>query len=102
MPTPEEREEYRQRRAEEVRLEQKVLDAVAEAVSGSKWEVPNAVMTNVLVVMTSVDDDKDHCTTWLTAGSWTEAEGMARRVIRDVEWRDHLRRTSLDDYDDDA
>lgn len=86
-----EREEYRRSRAEDVVIEQKILDAVSEIVKGTKWEVPNSVMTDVLVVMTSIDDDRDHMTVWINSGSWCTAEGMAHRVIRDVEARDRMR-----------
>ena len=93
------KEAYRAARAKEVEAENKVLDAVSEAVKGSKWEVPNAVMTEVLVVMTSVDDDGDYCTVWVNKGSWCAAEGMAHRVLRDVEARHQMGINSGNDDD---
>lgn len=81
----EEKERYQRLRAAEIQAEDRMLNAVTEAVKGSKWEVPNAVMTEILVVMTSVDDDGDHCTVWINKGSWCMAEGQARRVLRDIE-----------------
>jgi hypothetical protein len=89
--------EYRAARNKEIEAENKILDAVAEAVKGSKWEVPNGVMTEVLVVMTSVDDDGDYCTVWVNKGSWCTAEGMARRVLRDVDARHQMGIASDDD-----
>lgn len=84
------KEQYRALRQKEVETEDKVRDAVVEAVKGSKWEVPNGVMTEVLVVMTSIDDDGDYCTVWVNKGSWCSAEGMAHRVLRDVHARHQM------------
>lgn len=86
-----ESEEYRQMRADEVKLEDEVMSAIEQVVQGSAWSSPDAMLKDVLVVMTFVDSDNDHVTTWLTTNSWLTAEGMARRVIRDVEARDRLR-----------
>lgn len=94
--SPEEREEYRQRRAISKKIEEKVLDAIAEVVKGTPWEIENAILTEVLVVMNWVDDDQDHFAVWINTGSWTQAEGMARRVIRDVEFRENYTRTAPD------
>ena len=88
-------EEYRRRRAEELRIESKVLDAVAQAIKGTDWDVPDGVLKDVLVVFTFVDSDGDHMTTWISTGAWTTAEGMARRVVRDVEYSDLIRRRGV-------
>lgn len=94
--SPEDREAYSQHRLETRRVEQKVLDAIAEAVKGSVWEVDRAVLTEVIVAMNWVDDDGDHFMVWLNTGSWTQAEGMARRILRDVKSRELMVRESPD------
>jgi hypothetical protein len=85
------REEYRQKRAEDLQVEQHMLDAVAEAAKGTEWEVPNSVMVDCLVVMMCRDDDGDYCVTWMNAGSRAAAEGMANRVLRDIEFMEMTR-----------
>lgn len=87
-----EREDYRQRRAKDVAIEQKMLDAVSDVVSGTEWEVPKSVMVDCMVVMMSKDDDGDYVTVWMHAGSTPQAEGMANRVLRDIECMEDARR----------
>lgn len=89
-----EHEDYRIRRAADITVEQKMLDAVSDVVRGTDWEVPNSVMTDCLVVMTSKDDDGDFAVVWMSAGPRTAAEGMAGRVIRDIEFMEDARRHS--------
>lgn len=86
-----EREAYRERRAEDQKLEHKVLDVIGEAIEGSEWDIEDGILKDVLVVMTFVDSDGDHMTNWLCTGAWTTAEGMAIRVTRDVHGSDVAR-----------
>lgn len=92
---PEEHEEYRKHREEEEATARRVMDAVAEAIRGSHWEVPDGVLKDYLLVMTFLDSDGDHMTVWINSGAWTTVEGMARRVIRDVEYNDLIRRREV-------
>jgi len=87
----EERDKYRQRRAKDVEIEQRMLDAVAEVIEGTAWDDPEGILTDVLIVMTSRDIDGDYNICWINAGPDTAAEGMAMRVIRDITMIDQRR-----------
>lgn len=84
-------EEYRQQRAAELKLEDEIKDLIREKIRGTDWDCPGGVLDRFLLVMTSIDEDGDDVTVWLTDASWPNAEGMANRVLRDVKRREDTR-----------
>lgn len=84
------RQAYKTERAKEVEFEKKLVDSIQESVRNTEWQPPNGILKEVLVVMTFVDDDGDHMTCWVSNAGKLTADGMARRVTRDVERTEHL------------
>lgn len=65
---------------------QELLDAVSEVVKGTPWSPPEGgILVDALVIMVHCDTDGEYGSSWLSVGSLEQAEGMARKTIRDVQ-----------------
>ena len=73
------------RTPEDRAIEQKMLDAVADVIRDTEFAPEEGgILVDALVVMISVDRDGDHGISWMSHGSVHQAEGMARKVVRDI------------------
>lgn len=64
----------------------RLLDVLGEAAKGTEWAPPEGgVLVDALVVFIHVDSDGEFGSSWVSHGSDEQAEGMARKVIRDTE-----------------
>lgn len=77
---------------QEQQIADKVRDAIAEIVRGTPWAPPEGgVLTDILVVFQHMSPDSEYGTTWMCAGPVTNAEGMARYVLRTMDRVDQLK-----------
>lgn len=68
-------------------IEAKVLEAVDGVVKDTDWAPPKGgVLVDVLVIMIHADKSGHRGCSWINTGSNEQAEGMARKVIRGVEY----------------
>lgn len=73
----------------ESELSHKLLSAVSEVVKGTDWAPPEGgILVDCLVVLIHVDDRGEFGSSWLSAGSAEQAEGMARKVLRSMDQSD--------------
>lgn len=71
---------------DDVQVANRMIEAIQKSVQNTDWASPDgSIVVDALIVMVHVNSDGIQTVTWINRGSPEVAEGLARRVVRDIE-----------------